>query len=462
MRRLLLVSALLLCLLWANLWNLNPLSLWAQTPAFDLAAAIADAQPGATITVPPGVYAGPLRIDRPLTLEGQEGSVIDGGGIGDVVTVTGADVTLRGLIIRNSGDSLDREHAGISGLASHLTVENNRLENVLFGVYLKNAPHSVVRNNVILSQDLDIARRGDGIRAWYSDYPTIEGNHVIASRDVVVWFSNYGVIRQNTVEEGRYGLHFMFSDEQTIEENVLRGNSVGIYIMYGRNFAMRNNLLLDNRGPSGYGIGLKDDDDMIAENNYIVGNRVGIYVDGSPREPNATVIFRRNVLAYNEIGVTMLPMVKHNVFTENIFQENSEQVAVAGNGDVIANDWAAEGRGNYWSDYTGFDANGDAIGDLPYESQSLYEDLLQKYPELRLFQLSPASGALDLAARAFPIFQPRLKLADPNPLMSPPSLAPVAGLEQPSSGLHLWISSALVITALVILFAGAHRRRIAL
>lgn len=462
MRRHLLVSVLLCCLLWANRPSLKPTLLWAQPPAFDLAATIAAAPPNATITVPPGVHNGPLQIDRPLTLEGQEGAVIDGGGIGDVITVTGANVTLRGLLIRNSGDSLDREHAGISGLAPNLTIENNRLENVLFGVYLKNAPHSVIRNNVILSQDLDIARRGDGIRAWYSDYPTIEGNHVIGSRDVVVWFSNYGVIRQNTVEEGRYGLHFMFSNEQTVEENILHDNSVGIYIMYGRNLGIRHNLLLDNRGPSGYGIGLKDADDVSAENNYIVGNRAGVYVDGSPREPNATVIFRRNVLAYNEIGVTMLPLVKRNVFTENVFLENSEQVAVSGNGDVIANQWATEGRGNYWSDYTGFDANGDTIGDLPYESQSLYEDLLQKYPELRLFQLSPASNALDLAARAFPIFKPRPKLADPKPLMSPPTLAPVVGLTKPSPTLNVWISSALVMMAFAILVAGTYRRRIAL
>jgi nitrous oxidase accessory protein len=465
-RHLLWVNALLLCLLWTTLCSLHPKALWAQAtagvPAFDLAAAIGDAESGSTILVPPGIHAGPLHIDRPLILEGQEGAVIDGGGIGDVITVNAAHVTIRGLTIRNSGDSLDREHAGISGLAPNLTVENSRLENVLFGVYLKNAPNSIVRNNVVLSQDLDIARRGDGIRAWYSDHPIIEDNHVIGSRDVVIWFSSHGIVRRNTVEEGRYGLHFMFSDDQTITENILADNSVGIYIMYGHDLAMHNNLLLDNRGPSGYGIGLKDADNVLAEDNYIVSNRAGIYVDGSPREPNATVTFRRNVLAYNEIGVTMLPLVKRNLFTENIFQENSEQVAVSGNGDLIANDWAAEGRGNYWSDYTGFDANGDEIGDLPYRSQSLYEDLLQKYPELRLFQLSPASSALDLAARAFPIFQPRPKLADPNPLMSPPTVAPVASLDDPATGSHLWVASALVLIALAILFAGVHSRRIAL
>lgn len=463
------VAVALLCMLWIGVWNphlqgVSTSTAEAQgaTPTFDLAAALAAAQPGATITIPPGVYAGPLHIDRPVTLEGQAGAIIDGGGTGDVITVAAPNVTLRGLTIRNSGTSLDREHAAISGLAEGLTIENNRLENVLFGVYLKNAPHSTIRNNVVLSHDFDIARRGDGIRVWYSDYPIIEDNYVFGSRDVVVWFSNFGTVRNNTVEQGRYGLHFMFSNDQTVEDNILRDNSVGIYIMYGRDLTIRNNLLMNNRGPSGYGIGLKDADDVLTENNYIVSNRVGTYVDNSPREPGATVIFRHNVFAYNEIGVTMLPSVKHNVFTENIFQDNSEQVAVSGHGDVLNNDWAAEGRGNFWSDYAGFDVNGDQIGDLPYQSQSLYEDLLQEYPELRLFQLSPASSTLDLAARAFPLFQPRPKLADPNPLMSPPTVAPVAGLEQPQSAQHLWLASALILLALTILFAGVKSRRLAL
>ena len=45
---------------------------------------------------------------------------------------------------------------------------------------------------------------------------------------------------------------------------------------------------------------------------------------------------------------------------------------------------------------------------------------MDKHPALRLFQLSPAADALDLAAKAFPLFQPQPKMADPYPLMAPP------------------------------------------
>jgi nitrous oxidase accessory protein len=331
----------------------------AQGDSFDLPAALAAAQPGDTIVVPPGVYAGPLVVDVPgLTLEGQEGAVIDGGGLGDVFTVTAPDVTLRGLTIRNSGDSLDREHAGITGLAPRLTIENNRLENVLFGIYLKEAPDSVMRGNRY--------RHGPAHRPPRRRHPHLAepwhagGGQLCLRRarcgDVVL---QRRVLRRNVVENGRYGLHFMFSDNQTLEENVLRNNSVGAYLMYGRGLTCSNNLLLDNNGPSGYGVALKDVDDVLAVGNRMVNNRVGIYVDNSPREADTTVLFEDNLLAYNEIGVEMLPLVRRNTFTNNIFQENREQIAIAGGGELRGNDWSHDGWGNYWSDYAGFDADGD-------------------------------------------------------------------------------------------------------
>ena len=113
------------------------------------------------------------------------------------------------------------------------------------------------------------------------------------------------------------------------------------------------------------------------------------------------------------------------------------------------------GRGNYWSDYTGYDADHDGVGDIPYAAKSLYENLMDTHPELRLFQLSPAADALDLAAKAFPIFQPQPKMADPNPLTEPPSLPPVRGIPQTPVAENLVASLGLLALALAILAAAA-------
>lgn len=451
MKRYRMVLVLLLILL--------PLRLQAQPVAFDLRAALATAAPGATITVPPGVYAGPLQIDKPVVLEGQAMPVIDGGGAGDVITINAPGVTIRGFVVRNSGDSLDHEHAGITGLAAQATVENNRLENVLFGIYLKNAPGSVVRNNLILAKELAIGRRGDGIRLWYCEHALVEGNTVRAGRDVIIWYAPHTIIRNNLVEDSRYGLHLMSTDDLVIEANVLRRNSVGIYVMYGSGFMVRNNVLYDNRGSSGYGIGLKDVDNFVATGNRMVSNRVGLYMDIAPRPSKVTAHFDQNLLAYNEIGALFLPLVQHTLYTANIFQDNHEQVTISGGGQLAGNGWSQAGRGNYWSDYAGFDADADGVGDLPYQLQSLYEDLLQTYPELRLFQLSPATQALDMAAKAFPIFQPKPKLVDEHPLTMPPTLASVSGVPAAPVAGNVVAAAAMTGLALTILGWATHRQR---
>jgi nitrous oxidase accessory protein len=224
----------------------------------------------------------------------------------------------------------------------------------------------------------------------------------------------------------------MYSDDEVIEENVLRHNSVGAFLMYSRRLTLRRNLFYNNRGPSGYGLALKDVDDVLAEGSRAVNNRIGLYLDNSPRSLDAVGTFRDNLIAYNDVGVALQPLVRRNTLSRNVFQENSVQVSAVGGGELAGNLWHHDGQGNYWSDYSGYDADGDAIGDLPYRSQSTFENLTDQYPELRLFQLSPVADAIDLAARAFPLFQPRPKMTDEHPLMVPPPLPPVPGLASPS------------------------------
>ncbi|HRX03861.1 MAG: nitrous oxide reductase family maturation protein NosD [Anaerolineae bacterium] len=432
---------------------------FAAAQPFDLQAALAGAQAGDTIVVPAGNYAGPLVIDTPVTLIGAPGErpVIDAGGQGRVITINAPDVTIRGFDIRGSGASLDREDSGITSLAARTTVEDNHLEDVLFGIYLQNAPDSIVRGNTVVGKPLEMGVRGDGLRLWYSAGSLVEGNRVHDSRDMIVWYSPDSVIRGNTVERSRYGLHFMVNENVLIEENILRDNSVGIYLMYGDGYTVRNNLLFNNRGQSGYGLGIKDVDNAVVEGNYFVANRVGIYNDHSPLAPGATTRTEDNLFAYNDIALWMLPLVEHNTIAGNVFQENGEQVALAGEGVLHNNSWSEAGRGNYWSDYAGYDANGDAVGDVPYVAQSLYEDLLAKNPELRLFQLSPATDAIDLAARAFPLFQPRPKMADEHPLMAPPALPTVPGLAPPPLAANLAVAAGMLLLAGLLLVLGTRR-----
>jgi nitrous oxidase accessory protein len=205
----------------------------------------------------------------------------------------------------------------------------------------------------------------------------------------------------------------MYDDDALVVNNRLTGNSVGAFLMYSRRLHMLNNVIGDNRGPSGYGIGMKDLDDAYVEGNLFADNRVGAYVDNSPRERASTLIFKNNVFVLNDVGVRLMPSVKRNEYSGNSFIDNLEQVQIAGRGTLKDNLWAVDGVGNYWSDYVGFDADNDGIGDIVYESERLFEDLSDRYPKLRLLTFSPVTQAVDFAARSFPFVRPEPKTDRP-------------------------------------------------
>jgi nitrous oxidase accessory protein len=129
--------------------------------------------------------------------------------------------------------------------------------------------------------------------------------------------------------------------------------------------------------------------------------------------------FRGNVFAYNDVALGLMPSVRNNQFTGNSFFDNVEQVAVFGGGDLRGNGFTVDGVGNYWSDYRGYDADGNGVGDVTHKSQSLFENLMDREPRLRLFLFSPAQQAVELASRAFPVVKPRLRATDTAPLMRP-------------------------------------------
>lgn len=419
-------------------------------PYRTIAEALAAAPEGATIEVRGGVYPGPLVIDKRVALigVGDPPPVIDGGGRGTVVHIQAAGVRLRGFVVRNSGDDLEREDAGVLVTAPDVLVEDNRVVDVLFGIELKNAPRGIVRRNLVQGKALPLARRGDGIKLWYSEGVLLEGNRVETTRDVLLWFSPNITLRDSIIRDGRYGVHTMYLDSGRIEGNLLADNAVGAFLMYSRGLEFIGNTVTRSRGPSGYGLGLKDVDGVVVRDNLFVNNHVGIYLDNSPRSLDAQGLFERNVIAFNDVGITLLPMVQRNTFSGNTFWENVEQVHIQGGGQLRGNLWAVAGRGNFWSDYSGYDADGDGIGDLPYRAESLFEDLMARQPTLRIYLMSPAALALDLAARAFPVVKPAPKLVDPSPLMRPD--LPAQTLEALQANMPTQTNGWLLMTGLLL------------
>lgn len=422
-----------------------------------LSARIAGAPAGSTVRVPAGVYRGELIIDKPLTLIGSAGAIIDGEGHGTVVLIKADHVTFSRFTVRGSGDSISQEDTAIMVLGSDEKILGNTLQDVLFGIYLKSSKNSVIAGNHIIGKPLSLPIRGDAIRLWYCMNCRISHNAVSQARDIILWFSKQCAVENNWFQDSRYGLHLMYDRDVTITGNTLTRNFVGAFLMYSWNITFERNVLLANRGISGYGIGVKNINNLLAKNNRFLDNEAGIFMNSSPSSLGVTNIFQRNMVAFNDVGLSLDPSNQgNNVFTLNSFVENLQQVSNTGGGQLQGDLFAANGRGNFWSDYTGFPAPNGATGAVPYHVRSLFDNLTDQYHRLKFFRFSPVEQAIDLAAEAFPLVRPHEVLTDPHPLISP---APVhaAPLQKPpargmaaAAGLLLGLAGFLAAMLLIL------------
>ena len=389
---------------------------------------VAAAAPGATVSVPAGVHAVHLRLDKPITLVGEPGAILDGGGVGDVVRIGAAQVAVRGLTIRHSGTDLTAMNAGIfvERQARDVTLEGNRIEESLFGVYLDGAANVRVAHNVIRGmRSLRVADRGDGIHLWNDTGCTIEGNDVADSRDgIYVYVSPHNTIARNVVHEVRYGIHYMYSQHNLLRDNVSRGNLAGYALMSSDHLKVIGNTAEDDES---YGFLLN-----YISHSEIAGNLIrringqrdtqGGLIDGTEGKGLFVYLSQFNTLhdnlaADSQIGIHVTAGSENNRLWGNRFVDNRIQVKYVQN---LAQEWSAHGRGNFWSDYLGWDLDADGIGDIPFRPNDGVDVLLWKYPSARNLMSSPAVLLMRYVQRAFPVFTPP-SVQDSHPLMQAPA-----------------------------------------
>lgn len=372
------------------------------------------AEPGSVLKPPPGNYVGPVTIDKPLTIDGGGQVTIDAGDRGTVMMLNTDNAVIRGIHLTGSGDSHDSDDSCLDVRGNHNLIENVRSDNCLFGIDLKQSNHNILRNNQIRSKDRELGVRGDGLRLWYSNDNLIEGNEVVDSRDMVAWYSNRNIYRNNIGKRSRYSIHFMFANDNIVEGNQFYDNAVGVYFMYTEGGRVSNNVISHATGATGMGIGFKESSGTIIENNELIYCGLGIGSDLSPFQPDSTIEIRGNRFAYNGIGIQFNSETGGNNMVDNIFEGNLTQVAYGGrsnNSDSPRNFW----RGNFWDDYQGFDRNADGTGDAPHELYSYADQIWMELPVARFFRSSPVMELLDFLERLAPFSTPDLILRDDKP-----------------------------------------------
>ncbi|MCP4186700.1 MAG: nitrous oxide reductase family maturation protein NosD [Gammaproteobacteria bacterium] len=372
------------------------------------------AEPNSTLIPPPGVYAGPVVLDYPLTIDGQSKVTIDGGGEGSVIYVDTDGAVLKNLHLTNSGNSHNDIDAGIQVRGNFNVIKDNVIDDCLFGIDLQQSNHNIVRRNRISSKDVELGVRGDSVRLWYSFNNKITDNIIRHSRDMVVWYSADNVIARNDSRHGRYSLHFMYSRFNDVDSNHYENNSVGIFLMYSDSVVIRNNYIAYANGPTGMGIGFKETSDVEIAGNQILYCATGLYIDISPYDPESTNRIHDNVIAFTSIAIDFLNDWTGNIFETNTFKSNQIQISVAGGKTANRNVW----KGNFWDDYEGFDLDRDGIGDTAYDLYGYADRIWMDVPVARFLQGTPVMAVLDFLERLAPFSTPDLLVRDEYPAMS--------------------------------------------
>ena len=395
----------------------GPIKELSRSPIQDY---IDNAKEGSIIKLKAGTYKGNIIITKPISLIGvEEGVVLDGLGVGSVITVKSSYVTLKNLTIQNSGERADVLDAAINingdtttGALKQCEVSGCRIVDSLLGINMEIVNNSWIENNFITSKNYDLGLRGDGVRLWYSNDNIVRKNHLFRSRDMVVWYSHGNTIEENLGEYGRYSLHFMYAGKNYVRNNTYQHNSVGIFFMYSNDTIATGNLVKSAVGATGIGIGLKDATNFVIEDNTIVYNSQGMYIDRSPFEPDTNNWIRNNKIMYNAEAMHFHSLCENSIITGNTIMGNIEDVV---NDSRSEKDFNNEFRMNFWDNYEGFDRNRDGYGDNTYRVYQYADKLWTYNPSVKFFYGSPVLTLLNFLSKLAPFSEPIFLLEDKQP-----------------------------------------------
>lgn len=406
---------------WAVLvvWAAVPFQLLAAeipvAPGMSLQPVVEAAAPGDTIRLAAGRHAGPVVIDRTLSLIGEPGAVLSGPGTGSVVTVMAPDVRIRGLEITGSGTDLAAMDSAILVQESgpRADVRDNHLVDNLFGVYLHGAGDSIVQDNVISGRkDMRLAEAGNGVTIWNAPGAQVIGNTITYGRDgIYVRVSSQNTFQDNTFSDLRFAIHYMYTHDSRVIGNTSRGNHVGWAIMFSKGLEIRNNVSIDDRD---HGLMLNaTNDSQVIGNTVRNGGEKCVFIYNANQNR-----FVDNWFEGCPIGVHFTAGSEGNTLSGNAFVANRMQIKYVGTRHM---DWASEGRGNYWSDNPAYDLDGDGIGDRPYRPNDVMDEILWTLPQAKALVSSPAVQMVRWAQARFPALSTG-GVVDSAPLMRPPQM----------------------------------------
>jgi nitrous oxidase accessory protein len=364
---------------------------------------------GDTVLVDAGNYHEQnLIINKTVFLMGINYPILDGDHKYEIISIKANGVVVDGFKIMHSGISSIEDFAGIKIYNSRdVVIRNNILEDTFFGIYSQYGTNCTIEKNSITSYAKEEQQSGNGIHCWKSDSMRIIANTITGHRDGIYFefVSNSIIWRNTSFKNMRYGLHFMFSNNDAYITNIFRNNGAGVAVMFSNHVKMVHNYFEENWGDGAYGLLLKEISDGYIDNNYFVKNTAGIFMEGANRIHMEKNVFEDNGWAMKIQASCMDVTVTNNNFKGNTFD-------VGTNGSLVLNTF----NNNYWDKYEGYDLNKDKLGDIPYRPVSMYAIIIEQNPPAMILFRSLMTSLLDKTEKILPSLTPE-NLKDEHPLM---------------------------------------------
>lgn len=387
----------------------NTITVCADCEVKSIKEGVAVAADYDTLLIKKGTYKEfNILIDKPLIVLGLNYPVIDGEDQGEIIRIVSDNVTIDGLFIINVGTSYTTDFAAIRVVRSeNFVIQNVVLEKLFFGIYLEKSNNGKVYHNKITGDAVDEYNSGNGIQLWYSKNVEVEKNIVQNVRDgIYLEFSDSITIRDNlSTNNLRYGLHFMFSNDDIYMNNTFENNGAGVAVMFSKRIKMFGNTFKQNWGTAAFGMLLKEINDAEISGNTFEENTIGINIEGCNR-----IEYKNNNFIKNGWAIKVRGACYANTFSHNNFLYNSFDISY--NSKLNDNEFDQ----NYWSDYTGYDLDKNGIGDVPYRPVRLFSYIVNKTPETIVLLRSLFMDLIDFSEKVSPVFTPD-NLLDVNPLM---------------------------------------------
>lgn len=381
-------------------------------PGSDLAGTLERIKPGGTIRLAGGIHEGPITIDKPLRFVCDDGAIVKGNGTGSVITVSSPSVVVSGCQIRGSGDRHETIDSGVQLLegATNAVVEGNHLTENLYGIDVHGARNAqVIGNTIIGPQGHRMNRRGNGVYVWNAPGAKVIGNTIRFGRDgIFTNTSRDNVFSKNIFRDLRFAVHYMYTQDSIVSDNISIGNHLGYAIMFSKSVSVLNNASIDDRD---HGIMLNYANDGVVRGNYVKGTLDrSLFIYNSHKNS-----INGNRFEASGTGIHFTAGSERNAIYGNAFIDNRQQVKYVGSKWV---DWSQNGKGNFWSDHAAYDLNNDAIADAPYRPNDAIDRILWTQPAAKLLLGSPAVQLVRWAQKAFPATLPG-GVIDRKPLMKP-------------------------------------------